>query len=102
LVGASISRPGFPASQLLRSRILAYIAEISYALYVVHPILSHTWLGSGATFVKYLKRPLLLLAIVGVAHLSTFYYEHRWIALGKHWARRFSSRRRAAPVSSVG
>jgi peptidoglycan/LPS O-acetylase OafA/YrhL len=98
LVGASISRAAFPAGQLLRSRLLAYIAEISYALYVVHPILSHTWLGSGATLVKYAKRPLLLLAILGVAHLSTFYYEHRWIALGKHWARRFSTRHRPAPA----
>jgi peptidoglycan/LPS O-acetylase OafA/YrhL len=72
----------------LRSRVLAYIAAISYALYVVHPLLGATWLGSGSTVLKYAKRPLLIMATFGVAHLSTFYYESRWIALGKRLSNR--------------
>jgi hypothetical protein len=39
---------------------LAYLAKLSYALYVIHGGLTSTWLGSGDTLVKYLKRPLLL------------------------------------------
>lgn len=88
LVGASLVRPRFPFASILRGRALAYIAGISYALYIVHPMLANTWLGSGSTAVKYLKRPLLLVAIVSVAHLSTFYYERRWIAFGKRLSAR--------------
>lgn len=90
LVGASLVRPAFPLASVLRGRVLAYIAEISYALYIVHPMLAATWLGSGSTAVKYLKRPLLIVAIAGVAHLSTFYYEHRWIAFGKRLSARIA------------
>jgi peptidoglycan/LPS O-acetylase OafA/YrhL len=102
LVGASLVRPSFPMAAALRGRVLAYIAETSYALYIVHPLLAATWLGSGPTLVKYLKRPLLFLAIAVVAHLSTFYYEHRWIAFGKRLSRRITGRgtaRREEPAT---
>ncbi len=68
---------------LLNSRILFYLASISYALYVIHGILTNTWLGEGERFQKYLKRPLLLAITFMLAHLSTFYYEKYWINLGK-------------------
>jgi peptidoglycan/LPS O-acetylase OafA/YrhL len=100
LVGRTLIGPATAMHAPLRSRLLAYIAAISYALYVVHPLLGATWLGSGSTIVKYAKRPLLIMATFGVAHLSTFYYESRWIALGK----RLSTRRRkgaAIPVASA-
>ena len=59
LVGASLT--GAPAllQRILVSRPMAYVAEISYALYVIHGVLSHTWLGTGDRIEKYLKRPLL-------------------------------------------
>lgn len=100
LVGSSISRPGFPATGVLRSRTLAYIAEISYALYIVHPLLASTWLGSGDKLLRYAKRPLLFLAIFCVAHLSTFYYESRWISFGKRWAAKYSVRPKTAVATS--
>lgn len=78
-----------------------YVAEISYALYVVHGILSITWLGGeDATKVeRYVRRPLLVLATWAVAHVSTFYYERRFIALGK----KLTSRPAAKPeVAHVG
>ncbi len=78
-----------PFARVLSCRPLAYIAEISYALYVWHPLVADTWLGSGAKLVKYLKRPLLFAAVWAVAHASTFWYEQRWIA----WGRRLSMRR---------
>jgi peptidoglycan/LPS O-acetylase OafA/YrhL len=74
------------APRILSIQPLAYIAEISYALYVWHPLLGHTWLGSGGTLVRYLKRPLLLGAVFATAHASTFWYEKRWIAWGRRWA----------------
>jgi hypothetical protein len=42
-----------------------------------------TWLGSGEDLEKYIKRPLLFMVLFALAHLSTFYYEKQWIALGK-------------------
>lgn len=67
----------------LNSRFLFYIASISYALYVIHGGLSHTWLGNGDMLERYLKRPLLLGLTFMLAHVSTFYFEKYWITLGK-------------------
>ena len=67
----------------LDGKFLFYIASISYALYVFHSGLAHTWLGSGDTLTKYAKRPVLITITFALAHLSTFYYEKYWIELGK-------------------
>jgi len=67
----------------LSSKILLYIASVSYALYVIHGGLVHTWLGEGDKLEKYMKRPLLIAVTFLMAHLSTFYYEKYWIKLGK-------------------
>lgn len=67
----------------LTKPLLAYIASVSYALYVIHGGLRHTWLGEGENIVKYAKRPLLFAATFLLAHLSTSYYEKYWINLGK-------------------
>ncbi len=34
-------------ARFLNLKVLVYLASISYALYVIHPLLAHTWLGSG-------------------------------------------------------
>lgn len=75
LVGVSIANTPALVARLLLSRPMAYVAEISYALYVLHGILAHSWLGSGDTLERYLKRPLLFAATFLLAHLSTFYME---------------------------
>jgi peptidoglycan/LPS O-acetylase OafA/YrhL len=75
LVGASLTNAPEHLRRLLVSRPMAYVAEISYALYVIHGILSATWLGSGDKLVKYLKRPLLFGAAFLLAHISTRYFE---------------------------
>lgn len=87
LVGSTLI--GTPAAfgGILRTKTLAYIAEISYALYIIHPLAADTWLGSGGKIVKYAKRPLLFAAIFILAHVSTRYYERRWI----EWGKRLSS-----------
>ena len=75
LVGSSLTQAPALLHRVLVSRPMAYIAEISYALYVVHGVLAHSWLGAGDTFERYLKRPLLFAATFALAHVSTRYFE---------------------------
>lgn len=83
LVAGSLLNPPVQISNILNSKMLFYIASISYALYVIHPLLTHTWLGSGEGLLKYAKRPLLFAALFIIAHISTFHYEKYWSDLGK-------------------
>ena len=92
LVGTTLYRPPERVGAVLRSRSLRYIAEISFALYVFHGLLVHTWLGEGDKVAKYLKRPLLIAATFALAHVSTFQFEHRWIEFGKRLSRRLRRR----------
>lgn len=84
-VGALLSQPQARLSRWLAHRRWAYLAAVSYAVYVLHLPLSVTWLGTGDPVEKYLKRPLLLIVVFGLAHLSTFHFERRFT----QWARRF-------------
>lgn len=86
LVGSTILNPGSALTGALTNRLLAYLAGISYALYVIHPMLALSWLGSGDIIEKYAKRPLLFAALFVLAHLSTYHYERRWVAFGKRIA----------------
>ena len=86
LVGTTLFNDKTMLNSVLVNRALFYIAAISYALYVIHPLLAHTWLGSGEGVEKYVKRPLLFGTLLLLAHISTFYFEHRWIAFGKRLA----------------
>jgi peptidoglycan/LPS O-acetylase OafA/YrhL len=92
LVGSTLfaARPRLDA--VLQSRVLKYIAEVSYALYVIHHLLMFTWLGTGERLEKYLKRPLLFAATFALAHVSTFHFEHRCIAFGKRLSARLAAR----------
>ncbi|HWA11729.1 MAG TPA: acyltransferase [Burkholderiales bacterium] len=83
LVGLTVLQPRTRLGSLLAWRPLAYVAGISYALYVIHPMLAASWLGSGDLLEKYAKRPLLFLALFFLAHLSTYHYERHWTALGR-------------------
>ena len=92
LVGATLLNPPLRLGSLLESRALRYIATVSFALYVIHHPLVFTWLGSGDTFARYLKRPLLFAATFGLAHVSTFYFEQRCIGFGKGLSARLVGR----------
>ncbi len=73
----------------LISKQAAYIAKISYALYVIHPMTVHGWMNEGSVFERYiLKRPISLLATFLIAHISSFYYEPKWVAFSKFLLRR--------------
>lgn len=85
LVGSTLYQEKTLLHECLMANILIYIASISYALYVVHPLTIYGWMGSGDTLVKYTKRLLSFVLTFGLAHISTFYYEKHWIAWGKRW-----------------
>jgi peptidoglycan/LPS O-acetylase OafA/YrhL len=99
LVGATLLSPPEALGAALRSRFLGYIATVSYALYVIHHLLMHSWLGDGDKLVRNLKRPLLIAATFALAHVSTFYFEQRWIEFGRRLSAKLSHRKatRAAP-----
>ncbi|MFT3817058.1 MAG: acyltransferase [Rubrivivax sp.] len=93
-LGALICQPASPPGRWLAQSRWRYLARISYALYLVHLPLTATWLGSGQGLEKYLKRPLLILAAIGLAHLSTFHFEQRFTDWGHRFQRRRRERRR--------
>jgi peptidoglycan/LPS O-acetylase OafA/YrhL len=93
VIGASLCGVAGLPGRVLTSRTMAYIAEISYALYVIHGVLTVTWLGSGGTLEKYAKRPLLFAATFALAHLSTRYFERPFVRL----ARKVRPSRKPAP-----
>lgn len=90
VVGLTLYNNQTSVYRMLDTNVLRYIATISYALYVVHPALAQTWLGSGEGLSKYAKRPLLFAAIFLTAHLSTFYYERRF----NDWGRKITGDKR--------
>jgi peptidoglycan/LPS O-acetylase OafA/YrhL len=78
---------------ILSVRPLRYIAEISYALYVIHPATMYGWLGSGEGTEKYLKRLLSFAVAFALAHVSTHMFENRVTGWARNiTARRYSSR----------
>jgi peptidoglycan/LPS O-acetylase OafA/YrhL len=98
LIGNTLLNGGSVLAKGLTNRALSYIAGISYALYVLHPLLAASWLGSGSIMEKYAKRPLMFLALFLLAHLSTFYFERRCIAFGKKLGGSSKAARRPASV----
>jgi peptidoglycan/LPS O-acetylase OafA/YrhL len=91
MVGITITRPIRYWTPVLESRAAAYIAQVSYAVYIVHHFTLFGWLGSGHGMEKYLKRPICFLITFSVAHLSTFYFERIFI----DWSHRFAAARKA-------
>jgi peptidoglycan/LPS O-acetylase OafA/YrhL len=99
LVGTTIYQSDRGLTRMLQTRGLAYVGEISYALYIIHPLCASGWLGAGRPLIKYAKRPLSFGLTFGLAHLSTRYYESRWIALGKRHIARMDQRPLVEPAA---
>ena len=60
-------------SPIMESRFASYIAKISYALYLYHPLTIHGWMDIGTNAERYLvKRPFSFAIAWAAAHLSTF------------------------------
>lgn len=82
-----------PWYQVWTCKTARYIARISYAVYVVHGMLSATPLGGhGVSKIeRYILRVPLALLTWAISHLSTFYYERAAIALGHRLINRADS-----------
>lgn len=86
MIGSTLAQPEAWLSRRLVNPVLSYLSQISYALYVLHPITAHGWMSTGSPLVRYLlKRPVSFALTFGLAHLSTFQWEARWNRLGRRW-----------------
>lgn len=73
-----------PLVRVLESRIAAYLARISYALYIYHMLMIWGWMNDGSTLERYLfKRPVSLALTFAAAHVSTFWWERHWQTLAR-------------------
>jgi peptidoglycan/LPS O-acetylase OafA/YrhL len=86
LIGSTILRSQDALQQMLCGRILAYLAQVSFALYVIHPLTGSGWMGTGDVIVRYTKRIGSFFLSFLFAHVSTFYYEKYWIGLAHRLA----------------
>lgn len=87
-IGTLIYNTDGHASRFFRSSRWRWLSDHSYALYMIHPFLLVTWLGTGDKITMYMKRPLLFVALLALAWLSTRYYEKFFISLGKRLVKR--------------
>ncbi len=88
------------STRVFVSTPMRYIARISYALYVIHPLTAYGWMSEGGMLIKYLlKRPISLVVTFACAHLSTFYWERPWQLAVKGWSQK---RRQIASVETAG
>jgi peptidoglycan/LPS O-acetylase OafA/YrhL len=92
LIGSTILRSGDVLTKILGGKILGYIAQISFALYVIHPLTDSGWMGTGDVIVRYSKRIGSFFLSFLFAHISTFYYEKYWIGLGHRLAARVDNK----------
>jgi len=97
MVGITIMRPIRGLTPLLESTPAGYVAQISYALYIVHHFTLFGWLGSGTGWAKYAKRPLCFAITFALAHWSTFHFEKYFI----DWSHRVAKARRKRRLAAI-
>lgn len=79
MVGVILLACPAPLVRPLSSRPAAYVARISYALYIYHPLMIYGAMNEGSSLMRYLvKRPVSWALTFAAAHLSTFYWEAPW------------------------
>jgi peptidoglycan/LPS O-acetylase OafA/YrhL len=84
-------------TKILESGPMRYIAAISYALYIVHPVTFQGWFNEGSVLERYLlKRPISFAMTFAAAHLSTFYWERYWTQTARNWVAKKRSRQQQA------
>ncbi|MFT7136526.1 MAG: peptidoglycan/LPS O-acetylase OafA/YrhL [Akkermansiaceae bacterium] len=76
LIGSVLGMDNRWQNRFLKTKLLAYIATISFAIYVWHSPFRHGWFDAGTDLERYFfKRPIAFVCIFSLAHLSTFYFE---------------------------
>ena len=84
VVGSVIFMPEGWVWAICRNGILRYLAGISCALYIWHPMTALGWLGTGGGWERYLiKRPISFALTFVLAHVSTNTLETYFIRLAK-------------------
>jgi peptidoglycan/LPS O-acetylase OafA/YrhL len=84
LIAAANQDPRSIFGGMLYSKIARYIANTSFALYVIHPAFTHGWFEATSIFDKYaIKRPIGIGLTFVLAHISTFYFERPCMAIGR-------------------
>ncbi len=101
LIGSTILRSEDALQRVLCGRVLAYLAQISFALYVIHPLTDSGWMGTGDVIVRYTKRIGSFILSFLFAHISTFYYEKHWINLGHRLAARIDNKSQKGCLQQV-
>lgn len=102
--GATVLSSIYAAPSLLtwalQTRPARYVAETSYALYVIHGMMTVTWLGGEGMSkpLRYALRIPLTIVTFGLAHLSTFHYERFWMSVGRNLSGRLKHRRGPPPL----
>nr|WP_281390426.1 acyltransferase [Paracoccus amoyensis] len=78
--------------RFLRWNVFTYIAGISYALYIWHPLFRLGWLGEQGSkvFFYLVKRPIAIFLTFVVAHISTNTLERYFMNLGRRIEKRVS------------
>lgn len=86
-------------SAFLRHRVMAYLAKISYALYIFHPLTIYGPMNEGSTAERYLlKRPVSFVLTFLAAHISTVYWERLWSRAARGYLARRAAR---APTTAA-
>jgi peptidoglycan/LPS O-acetylase OafA/YrhL len=110
LIGSTILRSQDAIQRLLCGRILAYLAQISFALYVIHPLTVDglyygdafgRWMGTGDVIMRYTKRIGSFILSFLFAHVSTYYYERYWIGLGHRLGARIDSKSKQRHIATT-
>lgn len=84
LVGSLLCMQDGVVRKLCRGRLLRYIASISYALYIWHPLTVLGWMDDGSRWTVYLfKRPLSFIVTFSLAHVSTHSIERYFMRLAR-------------------
>jgi peptidoglycan/LPS O-acetylase OafA/YrhL len=91
--------PDSAIRRALGGPLLRYVATVSYALYVIHPMFAHGWWNAGTASERYLlKRPVGITLTFLLAHFSTFWWERLWTRAAAKWLARQDARRQPGKV----
>jgi peptidoglycan/LPS O-acetylase OafA/YrhL len=99
LLAATLRLPDSAIRRALGAPLPRYIATVSYALYVIHPLFAHGWWNAGTVLERYLlKRPVGIALTFLLAHLSTFWWERLWTRAAAKWLARHEAGRQPGKV----
>jgi peptidoglycan/LPS O-acetylase OafA/YrhL len=104
LLAATLRLPDCAIRRALGAPLPRYVATVSYALYVIHPLFAHGWWNAGTVPERYLlKRPVGIALTFLLAHISTFWWERLWTRAAGRWlALRGENRAPAKALETTG